>query len=116
MKTIIAGSRDIVDYDLLLEVINESGFHITSVVSGCARGVDTLGELYAKENNLPLYIFVANWELLGKKAGYLRNIEMANNAEALIVIILNNSRGSLHMFKTAKEKGLKVFAKHIGLM
>jgi len=113
VKTIIAGSRTITDYDLLLDVIKESGFCITSVVSGCAKGVDTLGELYAKENNLPLHTYVPNWDKFGKKAGYMRNIEMSRIAEALIVIIENNSRGSTHMLNIAKEKGLKVYCREV---
>lgn len=44
MKTIIAGSRDIHDADLLEQTIKQSGFEITVVVSGCAKGVDKLGK------------------------------------------------------------------------
>ena len=47
MKVIIAGSRDITDYSLVCRAISESKFDITEVISGTARGVDTLGEKWA---------------------------------------------------------------------
>lgn len=108
MKTIIAGSREITDYAVLLQAIKGCPFPITSVVSGCARGVDTLGEQYAQENNLKLYKFPADWSTYGKRAGYIRNAEMADNAEALLAVWDGNSRGTKHMINTAIQKGLEV--------
>src|SRR6187401_1706565 len=86
MKTIIAGSRDIKLYSIVEKAIQQSGFEITTVISGKANGVDKLGEEYAKKNNLPIMKFPANWDLYGKSAGYIRNDEMAKNAEALIAV------------------------------
>lgn len=113
MKTIIAGSRTITHYDTVENAIKESGFEITQVVSGMARGVDKLGELWAHYNNIGCYLCPADWNRYGKSAGYRRNVDMANIAEALIVIIENNSKGSSHMLNIAKERGLKIFEKHI---
>lgn len=108
MKTIIAGSREITDYAVLLQAIKGCPFPITSVVSGCARGIDTLGEQYAQENSLKLYKFPADWSTYGKRAGYIRNAEMADNAEALLAVWDGNSRGTKHMINTAIQKGLEV--------
>lgn len=55
-----------------------------TVVSGKARGADTLGEQYAKEHGYSIQYFPADWERYGKAAGYLRNTEMAKNADALV--------------------------------
>lgn len=44
MKTIIAGSRAIEEYGLVVEAIRQSGLDITEVVCREARGVDTLGK------------------------------------------------------------------------
>jgi len=112
MKTIIAGSRDFTDYKLAKEIIKESGFDITEIFSGNARGADSLGEQYAEENDIPLKIFKAKWDVYGKRAGLLRNVEMAKEADALIAFCYNNSTGTKHMIQLAKSKGLKVFAKH----
>lgn len=45
MKTIIAGSRSITNYDQILEAISLSNIIITTVISGTANGVDKLGEI-----------------------------------------------------------------------
>ena len=108
MRTIIAGSRDIEDYQALLDCIEKSGFNITTVLSGGARGVDSLGEWYAEDNSIPLEIFQANWALYSRGAGYIRNTEMADNAEACIILWDGKSKGSLHMNNIAIKKGLKV--------
>lgn len=113
MRTIIAGSRTITDYALVEKVIKESGFEITKVISGMAKGVDTLGELWAHYNNIGCHLCPANWKKFGKSAGYIRNTEMAEIADALIVIIAGESRGSTHMLKIATEKGLQVFCKRV---
>ena len=109
MKTIIAGSRGITDYHVLLEAYTECPFSITSVVSGCARGVDALGEKFANDNSLPLEKYPADWDTYGKRAGYIRNAEMADNAEALLAIWDGESRGTKHMIDIAREKGLEVY-------
>ncbi len=109
MRVIIAGSRSINDYPLLERTIKRSGFDVTEVVSGGAYGVDHLGERYAFENNLPLHTFTAEWDKYGKSAGYRRNIQMSENADALIALWDGNSKGTRHMIDTAYEKGLKVY-------
>jgi glycerophosphoryl diester phosphodiesterase len=90
------------------EAIKLSGFFITEVVSGTASGVDILGERWARLRQIPVKRFPANWSL-GKRAGYLRNVEMACYAEAVIVVWDGVSRGSKHMIDIAHTKKLKVF-------
>jgi len=109
MKVIIAGSRSIDDYAVICEAIKNSGFEITSVVSGGAVGVDSLGEVYATNNGLPLFQFFPNWSKWGRGAGFVRNKQMARFADALIAIWDGESRGTKHMIDIATEKGLKVF-------
>ena len=104
MKVIIAGSRDCNDYDLLCSVIEKSGIEITEVVSGGARGVDTMGEKWAEENNIPVIRFPAEWDKHGKSAGFIRNSEMAKFADALIAIQINNSRGTAHMVEQMRKR------------
>ena len=111
MKVIIAGSREFSDYELLCQVVEKSGFDITEVVSGCARGTDKLGERWAKENGIPVKKFPAKWDELGKDAGYIRNREMADYADALISIVFPNSRGTRHMVRVAKLRNMECYVK-----
>jgi len=110
MRVIIAGSRNFNNFNFLKRVIKKSGFQITKIISGGARGVDRLGEKYSKEIlKKDPEIFKANWKLFGKRAGMLRNEKMAKNADALIAICINESSGTKHMINIAKNMGLKYF-------
>ena len=111
MKTIIAGGRDITDYQLVLDAIKESQFAISTVVCGGAKGVDSLGERYATEMNLQLNMFIPDWDTHGRAAGPIRNRKMAENAEALIAVWDGKSRGTKNMIETARKLGLLVYVK-----
>jgi len=109
MRTIIAGSRGITSLSLVEKAIEESGITITEVVSGTARGVDSLGEEWAEQRNIPVKRFPAQWATLGRSAGYKRNVEMAEYGEVLIALWDSSSLGTKHMIDIAKAKGLKVY-------
>jgi hypothetical protein len=82
------------------------------VVSGLADGPDTLGIDYAKANGIPWVEFPAKWRINGvyhPEAGFVRNGEMANYAEALIAVWDGKSRGTKHMITVAKLRNLKIF-------
>lgn len=110
MKVIIAGSRNFEDYDTLKRVCDFmlSRQDEVEIVSGAARGADMLGEIYANEKGFSLKQFPADWSQYGKRAGYLRNEEMANYADALIAFWDGESKGTQHMIDLAKKRGLKV--------
>ncbi len=114
MKVIIAGSRDVTDYTTLLMAIAKSGFNITGVISGTANGADKLGEQYARNNDIPIDQYPADWSL-GKSAGYIRNEEMADcsGAEGLIALWKDKSRGTGHMIDIAMDRDLKVYIERI---
>ena len=109
MKTIIAGSRSIDSYYQVSTAIKESGFEVTTIISGTASGVDSTGEVYGLENDIRIERYPANWKEHGKSAGYLRNVEMSENGNALIVVWDGLSNGSKHMIDIATKKGLDVY-------
>lgn len=109
MKVIIAGSRDITDYNLLLKAVRASQIRPTEVVCGKARGVDTLGEEFAKRNGIPIKYFPAEWSKHGRAAGHIRNRQMGDYADALIAIWDGKSTGTKGMIDYAKSQGLTVF-------
>ena len=110
MKVIIAGSRTIYDMEELKKAIEESQFDITEVVCGGCAGVDLLGERWAFDHGKPVKYFPANWEKHGKAAGPLRNQEMAQDGEALILLWDGTSRGSaIALLMHARNKGLPVW-------
>lgn len=113
MKTIIAGGRNVTDLQLVFDAVDESGFEITEVVSGCARGADSLGEDYAKMSNIPVKKFPADWDAHGRSAGFIRNGLMSSYGDALIALWDGESRGTKNMIHQAKRKGLKVYIHRI---
>ena len=120
LRVIIAGSRDFNDYELLkksaIEIITKKTIlpDLTRIVSGGARGADTLGERFANEMGLEISRFIPDWNGLGKRAGYVRNAEMAkfavedDNDGMLIAFWDGQSRGTKHMIDLAKRYGLEV--------
>lgn len=115
MKLAIVGSRTFNDYELLKNEINKliSEYNITEIteiVSGGAKGADSLAERYAKENNLKLTIFPAEWDKYGKKAGYIRNDKIWQYADLGVAFWDGKSKGTQHSFKLAEKykKRLKI--------
>lgn len=113
MRTIIAGGREIDDYQLVLDAIAQSGFEISTVISGGARGVDALGEQYANDSGLALEIYPAEWNKHGRSAGPIRNGKMAEVADALIAVWDGKSTGTKNMIEQATRRGLHV---HIAMI
>ena len=103
MKTIIAGSRSFTDYATVQQTLSHLHWTISEVVSGHASGADQLGERWAKHQNIPCIIFVAEWDQYGKKAGILRNKQMAQYAEAAVIFWDGSSKGSAHMIRFAQQ-------------
>jgi len=107
MKVIIAGSRSITDPDEIEKATQFSGFDITEVVSGaCPRGVDRIGEEWAKRHGIPIRRFPAQWNAFGPLAGPMRNGVMADYADALIAVWDGDSPGTRNMIARAGEKGV----------
>ena len=109
MKVIIAGGRTFTDYDLLSSICDKAFKNLSDVeiVSGCAKGADKLGEIYAITKGYKLKRFPADWEKNGKKAGYMRNTDMSLYADALIAFWDGTSKGTKHMIDIAKNRKLK---------
>lgn len=104
-KVIIAGSRTLTPSyfvtlfnvcEYLLKQKTEKSIEI-EIVSGKAKGADLLGEAYAKLKGYGIKQFPAKWSEKGKSAGYLRNVEMAQYANALIAFWDGKSKGTRHM-------------------
>jgi hypothetical protein len=105
MRVIIAGSESIRDDAAVKEAIRASGFHISEIVSGGAKGVDESGERIAAEEGIPLKRFPADWDRYGKKAGPIRNTQMARYADALVAVWDGKSPGTRHMINAMRKAG-----------
>ena len=111
-RVIIAGGRDFHDttwsYKKLDRLLQSRQDEDIVIVSGTANGADKVGESYAVSRGHKLNRFPADWNKFGKSAGYKRNQQMAENAEALVAFWDGQSKGTKHMIDLAKAKGLIV--------
>ena len=113
-RIIIAGSREFDNYSLLERIMDKLLSNIKYdivIVCGKARGADTLGERYAKEKGYEIDYYPAQWNLYGKRAGYIRNEQMAQNADALVAFWDGHSKGTKHMIDLAHKYNLMVRVK-----
>lgn len=78
------------------------------VISGGARGVDTVAEQTARQCGLPVKIFPADWNKHGKQAGYLRNVQIVEAADYVVAFWDGESKGTAHTIRIARQKGKRV--------
>lgn len=100
-SVILTGSRSISDVVstsgaemLLANAIEDSGFEVSEVVSGTARGGDQLGEKWAERRGIPIERFPADWDSHGRSAGPIRNQQMIEYADALVAVHVGDSKAT----------------------
>jgi len=94
MRLAIIGSRDFNNYELLCEELESYKDKITEVVSGGAKGADSLGERWANENEIPTQIFLPDWNKHGKGAGLIRNHDIIKNSDVVVAFWDGKSTGT----------------------
>jgi len=111
----VIGSRTFNDYKLFSFLLKRliSNYSKVKLVSGGARGADKLAEQFAKEYNIPIDIFLANWEKYGKSAGYKRNYTIWDNADLGIAFWDGESKGTKHSFEIAKNQKKDLYVYNI---
>lgn len=108
----IVGSRTFNNYCFLAEVVagylQAHNLTPSVIVSGGADGADALAERYAREHNIPLQIYPADWKRYGRSAGAKRNQEIVNMSDILIAFRVSNSAGTTITINMARTKGISV--------
>ena len=87
MKILISGSRKLRDnntYTQLEKLLKT--MHPTHIIHGGAKGVDTLADRYAKENQLPKTVIKPDYQNRGKHAPLIRNTELVKLADKVICV------------------------------
>ena len=110
-KLIIAGSRNLNSVYLIyaaMDIFNILKKDISTVISGCARGIDTVGAEWAADNCIIVKSMPAKWDKHGKSAGYIRNKEMAKEGDKLLAIWDGDSKGTLNMITEMQKLGKPV--------
>lgn len=111
MKVAVVGSRTFHDYNLLKDTLDGLDFKIDLIVSGGAKGADSLAEKYASERGITTKIYYANWNLYGKSAGFRRNYDIVKDSDALVAFWDGESVGTKHSINLAERLEKRVIVK-----
>jgi len=107
MKVAVIGSRTFNDYEKVVSVLNDIP-NITKIVSGGAKGADYLGEKYAYYNTIPKIIHLPEWDKYGKKAGFVRNKLIVDDADIVVAFWDGISLGTKSSIEYANKTSKKV--------
>ena len=104
MKLLIAGSISITDFDLNGHISDD----VDLIISGGAKGIDTLAEQYADKNGIEKLIIRPKYEKYGRAAPIRRNEEMVDISDAVLAIWDGKSRATAYTLEYAREKGKRI--------
>ena len=99
MKLLIIGSRSITDLDLSPYIPSD----VDTIISGGAKGVDSLAEQYADLHRLSKYIVRPRYDLYGRAAPLKRNEQMVDLADAVLVIWDGKSKGTQYTLRYSQK-------------
>lgn len=109
-KTVlVCGSRIFNNWELLYDTLD--AIEITHIVSGGAPGADTEACRYAKDRSIARSVYPALWSKYGKRAGYIRNVQMLEIGKPdLVVAFFDDSPcvGTHMMCRLAEDAGVEV--------
>lgn len=113
MRILVTGSRDWDDFEAIVDaVVYELGPdpHESTLVSGaCPTGADALCEQVARDLGATVELHPAEWDIHGKRAGFVRNRQMVElGADVCLAFIKNDSLGASMTARLAEEAGIPV--------
>lgn len=102
MKLIIAGGRDFTNTELMVQTLQQLIEEGTlpqkpTLICGMARGADMTAHRLWSHYGMDIIEMPADWDRLGKRAGFARNAEMAAIADFLVAFWDGKSKGTKHM-------------------
>ena len=106
-RVLVCGGRSFTNAEMLWDTLDELE-DISTIITGGARGADSLAVDYANERGIPTEVYPAQWIKYGKKAGYLRNKEMLRVGKPDVVIAFPGGRGTEMMIGLAEKAGVEV--------
>ena len=104
MRTIIAGSRSITNYEEVKKYLYVYREDISKVLCGCAKGVDEIRKQFAYEYTIPIEYYPADWNKYGKQAGFIRNQDIIDNCDGVIAFWDEKSNGTRDSLNKAKNQ------------
>ena len=100
----VVGSRSITAFDLSPYIPANCGL----IISGGAKGVDTLAEKYALSHRIETLILKPDYKQFGRGAPLKRNESMIQQADMVLAVWDGKSRGTAYSIEYAKKQGKPV--------
>lgn len=104
----IVGSRDFTNYNFLRDTLEQNPLikrlHIKKIITGDAKGVDSLARQYALEKSIYCVAYQAIWAEHGFAAGPIRNQQIINDSDILVAFWDGNSKGTKNSIELAIKK------------
>lgn len=108
MRVIVCGSRRWHNRQLIQDRLADLDGD-TVIVHGAARGADRIAAEEAHKLGLTTEAHPAEWDTYGKRAGVIRNVQMADLGAARCIAFWDGvSAGTAHMTTIAEERGIPV--------
>ena len=110
MRTLICGSRDWPDAKMIHKIMSMLPKHTQIIVGGCPTGADAIAETYARQHNMSVLVYRADWDKYGSAAGPIRNQQMLDEGKPdnVLAFQLHNSRGTQSMITIARRANVPV--------
>ena len=111
-KIAIVGSRKYNDYHKVekefFKLLSDLGRPKENIliISGGAKGVDTIAQQIAKNHGIPILIFYPNYSKYGKKAPLIRNIQIIEHSDFILAFPTKDSRGTRFVIREAEKRKL----------
>lgn len=110
VKLAIVGARTFTDYDKMCQIIDQwikDNGTPDQIISGGAKGADSLAERYAQDHQIPIIILKPNWRQ-GRGAGFATNTDIIAEATHVVAFPSPSGKGTQDTIKKAAKKGLSV--------
>jgi hypothetical protein len=122
MRLAIVGSRNWTDWETFCKYVqtcltkwgydkeDSASLQIECVVSGGAKGVDSMARRWAKENGVKCEEYLPDWNKYGRGAGPIRNSKIIELATHVIAFPSRSGRGTQDSIRKAlsAEKSIEV--------
>jgi len=111
VRILITGGRTYQNKEKVFRILNEykEADHIglITIIHGGAAGADSLANEWGKENNMPIEVYKAEWDLYGKAAGPIRNKLMASK-NIDFAIAFPGGKGTRNMISICSKNNISI--------
>lgn len=114
MRLAVVGSRGFNDYEYLKATLGKISDDIDCIISGGARGADSLAARYSREKGIALQEYLPEYDKYGRGAPIVRNRLIVDDCDTLIAFWDGKSRGTRDSIDYARKRGKRVIIELTG--